>query len=135
MRRILCSLAVLIAAALPAWVAAGAASDADREALRPSAAVEAAEAAAYIEDGRAIAQGQCARCHAIAAAGESPYAGAPPLRFVLARYRADALTQDLNEGMRVGHPDMPEFHLPIQGVDALIAYLQSIQQAAPRAQD
>lgn len=93
--------------------------------------VDQTERAAFLEDGRAIAQMQCARCHAIGAAGASPRADAPPLRYVLARYRPEALTEDLNEGMRVGHPDMPQFHLPIQGVDALIAYLQSIQQSPP----
>jgi mono/diheme cytochrome c family protein len=87
--------------------------------------------AAFLEDGRAIARMQCSGCHAIGTAGASPRVDAPPLRYVLAHYRADALTEDLNEGMRVGHPDMPQFHLPIQGVDALIAYLQSIQKPPP----
>lgn len=89
--------------------------------------------AALVENGRVIAETQCAACHAIGATGESPRAGAPPLRRVLARYRADLLAQDLNEGMRIGHDGMPEFELPILGVDSLIAYLQSIQEpgAAP----
>ncbi|NWG55060.1 MAG: c-type cytochrome [Hydrogenophilaceae bacterium] len=82
-----------------------------------------------IENGRQIAQAECALCHAIGAEGESPRAGAPPLRHVLARYRSDALAEDLNEGIRVGHADMPEFTLPVQGVDMLLAYLQSIQES------
>lgn len=82
-----------------------------------------------IENGRQVAVAECALCHAIGASGESPRAGAPPLRAVLARYRPEALAEDLNEGIRIGHADMPEFELPVQGVDSLLAYLQSIQTA------
>jgi hypothetical protein len=40
------------------------------------------------------------------------------------------LEEELIEGIRVNH-EMPEFQLNPQGVDALVAYLQSIQQPAP----
>lgn len=85
---------------------------------------------ALVADGREIAEAQCAACHAVGPYGASPNVAAPPLRIVLSRYSADVLEQELIEGIRVAHP-MPEFQFNPQGTDALIAYLQSIQQTAP----
>jgi mono/diheme cytochrome c family protein len=83
-----------------------------------------------IADGRDIAEAECAACHAVGPYGASPNVAAPPFRTVLSRYNADVLQQELIEGIRVTHP-MPEFQFNPQGTDALIAYLQSIQQPAP----
>lgn len=85
------------------------------------------EAASLVEDGRSIAEAQCAACHAVGDYGESPVANAPPLRTVLARYRAEVLVDDLINGIRVAHP-MPEFQLNPRSADALAAYLRSIQE-------
>ncbi len=79
------------------------------------------------EDGRAIAERQCASCHAIGATGDSPRAGAAPLRDILALYDEDMLTTDLIEGIRVGHEEMPIFDFNVTSADALIAYLRSIE--------
>lgn len=84
-------------------------------------------------DGRDIAEAQCAACHAIGAYGESPMSAAPPFRTVLARYREEVLKEELIEGVQVTHP-MPEFQFNPQGVDALIAYLRSIQQPSTQPQ-
>ena len=84
-------------------------------------------AGALVEDGRAIAEAECAACHAVGEYGESPNAAAPPFRTVLSRYRAEVLREELINGIRVAHP-MPEFQFNPQGVDALVAYLRSIQQ-------
>jgi len=81
-----------------------------------------------ISDGRDIAEAQCARCHAVGTYGASPVPAAPTFRTVLSRYRADVLEQELREGIRVAHP-MPDFQFNPQGVHALIAYLNSIQEA------
>lgn len=78
-------------------------------------------------DGRAIAEAQCASCHAVGEYGESPVAAAPPFRTILSGYRAEVLEEELIAGIRVAHP-MPEFQFNPQGVDALVAYLRSIQQ-------
>lgn len=80
-----------------------------------------------IADGREIAQNQCSSCHAVGTSGESPNPAAPTFRTVLSRYHADVLQQELMEGIQVAHP-MPEFQMNPVGVDALIAYLQSIQK-------
>jgi mono/diheme cytochrome c family protein len=89
-----------------------------------------AELDALAEDGRAIAEAQCARCHAVGEIGESPNPLAPTFRTVLSRYRADVLEEELINGIRVAHP-MPEFQFNPQGVDALIMYLRYIQETPP----
>ncbi len=80
-----------------------------------------------IADGRAIAEAQCAACHAVGEFGESPNPAAPTFRTVLTRYRAEVLTEELTNGIQVAHP-MPDFQFNPQGADALVAYLRSIQQ-------
>lgn len=88
------------------------------------------ERAALAADGREIAEAQCAACHAVGTYGESPNPAAPPFRSVLWRYNEDVLKEELVAGIRVTHP-MPEFQFNPQGADALIAYLESIQQPTP----
>lgn len=111
MRRILLTLALALAAC----------AGGERRETAPDEAALAAQ-------GRAIAESQCAVCHAVGEFGESPRAAAPPFRRLLSRYDPAALAQDLAEGIRIGHPDMPRFDLPIQGVDSLVAYLRAIQE-------
>lgn len=95
----------------------------------PAEAGQPAEAD-LIADGRAIAEAECASCHAVGEFGESPVPAAPTFRTVLSRYNSDVLEQELIEGVRVAHP-MPDFQFNPQGVDALLAYLQSIQTSTP----
>jgi cytochrome c len=78
-------------------------------------------------DGRAIAEAQCAGCHSIGEYGDSPDPAAPAFRTILSRYRADVLEEELIAGIQVAHP-MPDFQFNPQGADALIAYLQAVQQ-------
>lgn len=92
-----------------------------------AAAQDMSDAQAFVNDGRDIAEAQCSSCHAIGPYGDSPNAVAPPFRTVLSRYHADVLEQELIEGIRVTHP-MPAFQMNPLGVDALIAYLRSIQE-------
>lgn len=82
---------------------------------------------ALAADGRDIAEAQCAACHSVGSYGDSPMPQAPPFRTVLSRYREETLKEELINGVRVTHP-MPEFQFNPQGVDALIAYMRSIQQ-------
>lgn len=81
-----------------------------------------------IADGRVIAEEQCSRCHATGPDGLSPNPAAPVFRTILSRYSEDALVNDLAEGIRIGHPDMPKIALRPEGVDALISYLRSVQE-------
>ncbi len=83
--------------------------------------------APLVEDGRAIAEAQCAGCHAVGEYGDSPNPASPTFRTVLSRYRADVLEEELINGIQVAHP-MPNFQFNPQGADALVAYLRSIQE-------
>lgn len=107
--------ALALALSIAAW---------DAAAQRPSRA--------EIEDGRAIAQHECGACHGLDYATRSPRKDAPPFRSIGRRYRFPVLQEELIEGVKLGHPDMPRFQLPPQGVDALIAYLRDIQTRDPR---
>ncbi|MBY0563581.1 MAG: cytochrome c [Hyphomonadaceae bacterium] len=91
----------------------------------PQAPVD--EAASLAEDGRSIAEAQCAACHAVGEYGDSPVAAAPTFRTLLSRYRADVLEEELINGIRVAHP-MPEFQFNPQSADALVAYLRTVQE-------
>jgi mono/diheme cytochrome c family protein len=98
-------------------------------------AVDAARAqdkSALERRGRDLLTANCARCHAVGATGQSTHPEAPPFRTLGSRYPIDALAEALAEGLSSGHPDMPEFRFEIADVDAILAYLQSIQDAGPK---
>ncbi|MGE0828439.1 MAG: cytochrome c [Hyphomonadaceae bacterium] len=80
-----------------------------------------------IARGREIAELRCAGCHAIGADGQSRMAEAPPFRMLSQRYPVAALEEALAEGILVGHPAMPEFVLSPDDLEALTAYLESVQ--------
>jgi mono/diheme cytochrome c family protein len=86
-----------------------------------------------VTTGRNIAVQQCSTCHGIDAEMTSPRREAPPLLSVLRRYDPDMLANDLIEGVRVGHDDMPRFDFDIKAADALIAYLKSIERSPAAA--
>jgi len=77
--------------------------------------------------GEAILARHCAMCHAIGRAGSSPHAAAPPFRTLAQRYPLEALEEALGEGLMTGHPEMPEFVFPPHEINAILAYLRSIQ--------
>jgi mono/diheme cytochrome c family protein len=78
--------------------------------------------------GHALAETQCGACHATGHFDESRAPEAPPLRLLSLNYRVANLEEALAEGISVGHPAMPAFTFEPEDVDALIAYLQSIQE-------
>lgn len=94
----------------------------------PSRNAGADGAGSDVETGREVAVGSCASCHAIDQDMISPREGAPPMRTLLERYDPDMLADDLIEGIRVGHDDMPHFDFDVRSADALIAYLKSIDR-------
>jgi cytochrome c len=81
-----------------------------------------------IQRGRAFAQANCARCHAIGPTGESPLTTAPPFRTLHERYPVEDLMEALAEGIRTGHPGMPEFVLNENQIRDLISYLKSLER-------
>lgn len=70
----------------------------------------------------------CARCHAVGRTGKSPLAEAPPFRILHQRYPVEDLAESLAEGIRTGHPSMPEFRLDPGQTSDLIAYLKTLEE-------
>ena len=83
-----------------------------------------------IELGRNIASQQCAGCHGLDKE-DAVRPDAPPLRYLLADYDDEALAEDFRDGIKVGHPDMPQFLFGPKSTDLLLSYLISIQDPAP----
>jgi mono/diheme cytochrome c family protein len=83
--------------------------------------------AAYAVNGRALAKTYCSRCHSVGRVGVSPVSQAPAFRDLHYRYDVEDLPEILADGVRTGHPAMPEWLLdPDDGAD-LAAYVVSIQ--------
>lgn len=83
-----------------------------------------------IADGREIAVHNCSNCHGLDQ-DASLRTDAPPLRYVLSIYPAASLAEDFRSGIHVGHEDMPGFVFGDLGMDVLLSYLVSIQEAPP----
>jgi cytochrome c len=82
-----------------------------------------------VEEGQAIVKANCSRCHAIGPTGESPNPKSPPFRALSKKYPVQNLEEALAEGIIVGHENeqMPPFQFSPSQVEAIIAYLNSVQ--------
>jgi len=78
--------------------------------------------------GEGLLTTNCSKCHAVGRTGDSTHPEAPPFRTLGQRYPIDVLAEALAEGLSSGHPDMPEFRFEIDDIDAILAYLNSIQE-------
>lgn len=85
------------------------------------------------DKGEVIVEENCGHCHAIGRIGDSPDAEAPPLRALSENYPVEDLAESLAEGIVSGHPNMPIFVFKPHEVDAIIAYLESIQETPVEA--
>ena len=81
-----------------------------------------------VQQRETLARTNCARCHAIGRLGTSPLQEAPPFRELHTRYPVENLGEALAEGIRTGHPSMPEFRFDPDQAEALIAYLKSLER-------
>jgi cytochrome c len=77
--------------------------------------------------GYLFARTNCAMCHAVGVAGDSPLAVAPPFRILHQRYPVEDLAEALAEGIVTGHPSMPQFQLDPAQIDDLIDYLKTLE--------
>ena len=77
--------------------------------------------------GEGLVSENCSRCHAIGKEGNSTHPEAPPFRTLSSKYPIEDLAESLAEGIVSGHPDMPIFVFSPHDVEAIIEYLQSIQ--------
>lgn len=89
-----------------------------------------AASADMLRRGAALARKNCATCHAVGRSGASPNPKSPPFRELSRRYPLSNLEEALGEGIVVGHEglDMPQFRFDSAQVEALLAYLGSIQK-------
>lgn len=81
--------------------------------------------------GKAIAETQCAQCHAVGPTGLSPYAPAPVWREMAATNDMDDLAARFSEGKLIHRPGpvaMPEFTFTPQEIADLIAYMKSLRE-------
>lgn len=78
------------------------------------------------DEGRALAEQHCARCHAIGRDDTSPLPPAVPFRELPRRYPVEQLAEAFAEGIVTGHPDMPEFSFEPPQIGALLAYIGSL---------
>jgi cytochrome c len=78
--------------------------------------------------GEALVKENCSRCHAVGKEGTSTHLQAPPFRTLSSKYPVEDLAESLAEGIVSGHPDMPIFVFSPHDVEAIIDYLQSIQE-------
>lgn len=85
-------------------------------------------AAPAVAEGKRLAEVHCARCHAIGAEGESRHPEAPHWRTLSRNYPLNSLEEAFAEGILVGHRDMPPFEFEPAQIDALVAYLNTIQE-------
>lgn len=99
-------------------------------ALAGPAGAQTATDAAPTADGKAIADRLCVRCHAVEPGSASPVSQAPPLWRIGERYPVENLAESLAEGIVTGHGpvQMPAFQLDTASIDALLAYLASVQR-------
>ena len=70
----------------------------------------------------------CARCHSTDKVSPSPLAIAPPFRDLHKRYPIESLQESFAEGIRTGHPNMPEFRLEPDQIGDVIAFLKTLER-------
>lgn len=97
----------------------------DGDATRPASAQD---WGTRVAEGRRIAEINCSTCHAIGRWGESRHPAAPQFRYLSRSYPVNELEEAFAEGILVGHPDMPEFRLEPAEIEALLTYIQSVQE-------
>lgn len=97
-------------------------------ALVAAAVARAEDPGPSVARGRTFAEQHCGSCHALGTSGDSPNPKAPPFRTLHERYPVEQLSEALAEGIRIGHPEMPQFDaLDTEQIDDLIAYLKSLE--------
>ncbi|MDJ0932001.1 cytochrome c [Breoghania sp.] len=80
-----------------------------------------------VRAGLALAEEECAACHAIARDDVSPESKAPAFRDLYKRYPVEQLEEALAEGIVTGHEGMPEIAWEPEQISAFIAYLKDLR--------
>jgi mono/diheme cytochrome c family protein len=77
--------------------------------------------------GRRLVEINCARCHAVAETGLSPFAPAPPFREVARNYTQDEMVDGFMEGLAVRHPAMPDWDMTMDQAEAVATYIMALE--------
>lgn len=99
--------------------------------LSMAAQQAAAQGAAGLERGRAIAQARCSVCHAVSERDASPHRITPPFRELHERFPVEMLEDALRTNVISGHDEMPMFELEPADMRALIGYIDSLAPGRP----
>jgi cytochrome c553 len=81
---------------------------------------------AVVAHGKALVEANCARCHGITGWDKSVHPDASAFRTLSKRYPLDALEEAFAEGISTGHPDMPEFVATQKQIEAILAYIGTL---------
>jgi len=95
--------------------------------LAASADAALAQMSPAAQRGLTYVRAHCAQCHSVDKVTESPLRVAIPLREVHRLYPVESLAESLAEGIRTGHPSMPEYQLDPGQVGDVIAYLKTLE--------
>ena len=85
-----------------------------------------AESDKLIAQGKALAEKNCAWCHAIGPTGDSANPRAPRWRDLYMKHPVLALREPLTRGIARPHDEMPKFELSDKDVDTIVAYINSL---------
>jgi len=81
-----------------------------------------------LKTGQGLVEVNCGECHGVGKTDASPHRSAPPFRQLSNNFPMDALEEAFADGrIYSGHPDMPEFIATPEQLDAIIAYIASLQ--------
>jgi len=87
----------------------------------------AAQTRRLTQEGKNLAQKNCAWCHAIGAQGKSPNSLAPPFRDLKRRHPLLALREPLERGIAAPHEAMPKFEVTEAQIESLVAFINSLE--------
>ncbi|MEZ5870943.1 MAG: cytochrome c [Nitratireductor sp.] len=83
-----------------------------------------------VQHGKALAETNCAKCHATGLTGDSPHEKAPPFRTLGSRFPVDTVDEALLAKLSPKHSDMPTFEITPGQARDIAAYIASIQPVA-----
>jgi mono/diheme cytochrome c family protein len=81
-----------------------------------------------VKRGEAILSGDCAMCHAVHGSGFGAPGGIPSFSAIARRSDFAELRRELQSGVTSGHPAMPTVSLSGSEIEAVLAYLHTLQQ-------
>ena len=83
-----------------------------------------------VQHGKALAEANCAKCHATGLTGDSPHEKAPPFRTLGTRFPVDTIDEALLAKLSPKHSDMPTFEITPKQAKDIAVYIASIQPVA-----